>query len=497
MENGIMIQFFHWYSRGDGTLWNHLKEEAPRLASLGITAVWMPPAFKGADGQKSRGYDVYDIYDLGEFEQKGTVRTRFGTKDEYIDCIKTLQANGINAIADVVLNHMAGGDEVQTFKAKKVNPENRNEFISDAYDIEAFTKFTFPGRNGKYSQFIWDSQCFTGVDYDNRTKETAIFSIQNEYGEGWEEVIDTEKGNYDYLMCNDIEYRNEAVREEIKRWGKWYLETAGFNGVRLDAIKHMSPRFISDWIDHMRSIKPDLFVVGEYWAPGELPLLQKYIESTQGKITLFDASFHHNLFQASNSGRDYDLRQIFDRSLVANSPTLAVTLIDNHDTQPLQALEAPVNPWFKPLAYSLILLRDKGYPCIFYPDFYSTKYTDKGKDGNDYEIYLPKCDELEPLMKARKNFAYGNQRDYIDFPTCIGWTREGNDDPKTGCAVIMSTGDDGTKYMEVGKKFAGKTFVDYLKIAEGEIVIDENGWAEFRTKGGKVSVWVQKEYSNE
>ena len=150
------------------------------------------------------GYDVYDIYDLGEFDQQGTVRTRYGTKEEYLTCIKTLQENGINAIVDIVLNHIGGADETENVWVKKVNPDNRNEFISDAYEIEAYTKFTFPGRKGKYSKFIWDSKCFSGIDYDHKNKESAIFSIQNEYGEGWDEVIDDEKGNYDYLMCCDI-----------------------------------------------------------------------------------------------------------------------------------------------------------------------------------------------------------------------------------------------------------------------------------------------------
>ena len=488
-----MVQFFHWYSRDNGTLWKYLAEEAPRLASLGVTAAWLPPAYKGADGIASRGYDVYDLYDLGEFDQKGTVRTRYGTKQEYIDCVKALQENGITAIADIVLNHKVGADGTEPVYAKKVNPENRNEFVSDAYEIEAYTKFNFPGRKGKYSEFIWNFQCFSGVDYDDRNHEGAIFTLMNEVGEGWEEVIDSEKGNYDYLMGADIDHRNQAVKDELKRWGKWYLETVGFNGLRLDAIKHINPGFINEWLDYMRSLKPDLFVVGEYWAPGDLPLLQKYLDVTQGKMTLFDASLHHNIFNASNAGRGYDMRQIFDNSLVAHAPTLSVTLIDNHDTQPLQSLEAPVNPWFKPLSYALILLRENGYPCVFYPDLYGTVYTDKGHDGNDHDITLPKIDELESIMKARKDYAYGMQRDYFDHPNCVGWTREGNSDGITGCAVVMSNGDDGNKFMEVGKKFAGKKFVDYLNIAEGEVTIDENGWANFWTHGGKVSVWVQKQ----
>ena len=492
MQNGVIIQFFHWYSRGNGALWKYLGQEAEKLAALGITAAWLPPASKGAGGKDSRGYDVYDLYDLGEFDQKKTVPTRYGTKQEYIACVGKLQDNGITAIADIVVNHMGGADEKEKTWAKKVNPENRNEFISDAYEIEAYTKFTFPGRNGKHSEFVWDARCFTGVDYDDITKETGVFSFQNEYGDGWDEVIDTEKGNFDYLMFADIEYRNEYVKEEIKRWGKWFLETTGVNGMRLDAIKHISPGFMNEFVDHMRSVKPDLFVVGEYWAPGELPLLKRYLDATQGRMSLFDASLHHALFAASNQGRDYDLRQIFDGSLVGDAPTFAVTVIDNHDTQPLQALEAPVNPWFKPLGYALVLLREKGYPCIFYPDLYGTSYTDKGHDGNDYEIILPKCEELEGLLLARQKFAYGGQRDYIDHANCVGWTREGNEDPATGCAVMLSNGEDGIKHMEIGKKFSGKTFVDYMKNCPEEIVIGEDGWASFLTKGGKVSVWVQK-----
>ncbi len=493
MLNGIMIQFFHWYSRDNGSLWNYLKSEAPRLAELGVTAAWLPPAFKGMDGPKARGYDVYDIYDLGEFDQKGCVETRYGNKQEYLDCIKALQEHGITAIVDVVLNHMGGADETEKVWVKKVNPDNRNEFISDAYEIEAFTKFTFPGRKGKYSQFIWNYECFSGVDYDNSRQENGIFSIQNEYGDGWEEVIDVEKGNFDYLMNCDIEYRNGAVREEIKRWGKWYLDTTGFNGMRLDAIKHISPRFINEFIDHMRSMRNDLFIVGEYWAPGDLPLLKRYLDATQGRMTLFDASLHHNFYNASQKGKEFNMTEIFNGSLVQEVPEFAVTIIDNHDTQPLQALEAPVNPWFKALAYSLILLREKGYPCIFYPDLYGTSYKDKGHDGQEYDIYMPKCEPLDGLLKARKQFAFGYQRDYIDHPNCIGWTREGKlDDDKTGCAVLLSNGDDGYKHMEIGARHAGKTFYDYLGNIKEEIHIAENGWAEFKTKGGSVSVWVQR-----
>ena len=65
----------------------------------------MPPAFKGIGGIHDVGYGVYDIYDLGEFDQKGTIRTKYGTKDEYLDAIEALHQYGLQVYGDIVLNH--------------------------------------------------------------------------------------------------------------------------------------------------------------------------------------------------------------------------------------------------------------------------------------------------------------------------------------------------------------------------------------------------------
>ncbi|MEO6314999.1 MAG: alpha-amylase [Chitinophagaceae bacterium] len=494
MQNGTMLQYFHWYYPTDGSLWKQLKKDAGALVEMGITAVWLPPAFKADAGGMSVGYDIYDLYDLGEFEQKSSLRTKYGNKLEYLDAIRMAHEKGLQVYVDIVVNHLAGADESETIKVRKVDPENRNEFISEPYDIEAFTKFTYPGRQKKYSAFEWDHRCFTGVDFDNMTKESGIYSIMNEYGEGWEDVVDEEKGNYDYLMYADIEFRNPAVREELKRWADWYYNETKFDGVRLDAVKHISPDFYRDWLDYVRtSTKKDLFAVGEYWAPGNLTLMLRYIDATDGKMSLFDAALHHNLHNASKSGKDYDLTTIFDNTLLSSRPELAVTVVDNHDTQPLQALEAPVEPWFKPIAYALILLIEKGYPCVFYPDIFGATYTDKGSDGNEYEIYLPGCENIDKLLAARKSYAYGVQRNYFDHGNCIGWTREGIPEMVTsGCAVLLSNGDEGFKKMEMGPAHKGKTFIDYLGKFTAEVQIDEDGFGEFHCLPGSVSVWIQK-----
>ncbi|WP_192348242.1 alpha-amylase [Algoriphagus sp. Y33] len=490
MKNGTMMQFFHWYSPED-TLWKEVKEKAEYLGHLGITSVWLPPASKGELGGMSVGYDSYDLFDLGEFDQKGSVRTKYGTKEEFIEATQALHDRGVQVIVDFVFNHKAGGDESELMQVVKVSEENRLENISAPYEIEAFTRFTFPGRNGQYSEFIWDKHCFSGVDYDHRNQEHGIFNLMSEYGDDWEKMISNEKGNYDFLMFCDIEFRNPAVRDELIKYATWLQELTYYDGVRLDAVKHIPPAYFKEFLYLLRErTGKDIFAVGEYWAPGHVELLTKYIDSTDGAMSLFDSALQHNFHLASTSGSSFDLREIFNKTLATQNPELAVTLVDNHDTQPLQALEAPVEAWFKPLAYALILLRENGYPCVFYPDLFGASYWDKGEDGQDYEIFINRVDELEALLYVRKDFAFGTQRDYFDQPNAVGWTREG-DEEHSGCAVVMSNGDGATISMEIGSRYAGRSFRDTLGKIQDKIWINESGWADFHCAPGSVSVWTE------
>lgn len=494
ISNQTLIQFFHWYYPGGGVLWNHFAKETHRLSRLGITAAWLPPPSKGGTGAASVGYDVYDLFDLGEFDQQGTVATKYGKKEEFIMAVQKAHENNIQIIADTVLNHKAHGDELEKITVRKVNPENRTEFISEPMEIEGWTKFFFPGRHKKYSEFTWDHHCFTGLDWAEDIKEGGVFKILNEYGDGWEKLAEEELGNYDYLSFSDIEFRNRSVREELKYWGKWFLETTDVDGFRLDAIKHITPGFINEWIDHMNNISPKrLFYMGEYWNDQNAESLEKYIHVSQGRVQLVDAPLHHNFYRLSTQGREYDMSKIFENTLVQLHPELSITFVSNHDSQPLQLLEKPMADWCNPIAYAIILLRQQGIPCIFYPDLYGAEYTDKGKDGNEYHIALQKVIELPVMLLVRRHIAYGQQRDYFDHKNTVGWTREGIVERKdSGCAVLLSNGDDGWKYMEVGKQHAGKVFVDCLGRIRKKIMIDKNGGAKFYCKGGSVSVWVHR-----
>ena len=475
--NGMMLQGFSWYLPSDGQHWRRIAERAPELAARGFTAVWLPPAYKGQAGVNDVGYGVYDLWDLGEFDQRDTVRTKYGERDDYLACIKALQAEGIQVLGDIVLNHKMGGDELETVKAIEVDPSNREIDVGEETEITTWSRFTFPGRAGKLDDFIWDASCFTGCDWNEEEKRTALWRFA---GKHWAEDVDhSENANFDYLMGMNVDLSDERVYGQLVKWGKWYLQTTGLDGLRLDALKHMSREFYQRWLAEMRaSVDHELFVVGEYWTYN-LDALRAYIGAEES-LSLFDVPLHFNFFNASQNPDGLDFTHIFDGSLVTADPIRTVTFVENHDTQPDQALESTVGHWFKPAAYALILLREAGYPCVFFADLYGLP-----NDG------IPAVAELPLLMEIREDFAFGKQNDYFDEPDIVGWTREGSEEG-AGCAVVLSRQDGGAKLMNVGAAHAGESWVCVLG-EENTVQIDDEGWAHFPAGNALVSVYLPED----
>ena len=479
MENQTLMQYFEWYLPDDGQHWNRLAEDAPNLAAKGIRKVWMPPAFKGT-GSNDVGYGVYDLFDLGEFDQKGTVRTKYGLKEEYLRAIEALSQNGIEAIADVVLNHKAAADYKERFTVVEVDPNDRNVEISEPFEIEAWMHFAFPGRKKAYNDFEWHWYHFTGTDYDAKNNKSGIFLIQGD-NKGWadDELVDNENGNYDYLMYADIDFKHPEVIQNLYDWAHWFIESTGVHGFRLDAVKHIDSFFMKNFIrDITEKYGDDFYVFGEFWNSDE-KANNDYLENIDYRFDLVDVKLHHNLFDASKSGADYDLRTIFDQTLAKKHPESAVTFVDNHDTQRGQALESTVEEWFKPAAYALILLREAGLPCVFYGDYYSISGEFAQESFQDV---------LDKLLDIRLNLAYGEQTDYLDDANCIGWTRQGMDDGLP-IAVLISNDQAASKSMLVGPEWAGREFSDYLGNSSQIVTIDDQGWGEFPVEEKSVSVW--------
>jgi alpha-amylase len=483
INNGVMFQAFQWHLPSSGTFWSDLAARAIHLSQRGVTAVWLPPAFKGLGGADEVGYGVYDLYDLGEFDQKGTVRTKYGTKDQLVSCVRTLRTAGMQVYADVVLNHRCGADAKERVSVVPIHFHDRTQIVADPFEADIWSRFDFPGRGDTYSAFKWNSTHFTATDHIEGRDDAPGNCVYLLHGKTFSGEVSKEMGNFDFLMGCDVDHYQPDVRDELFRWARWFIDTTNVDGLRLDAVKHYPAGFARDLLNHLRAHfgEREVFAVSEYWSP-ELGALQSFLQSTDGRTELFDVPLHYKFFAASNAGNTFDMRTIFDDTLVRTNPAFAVTFVDNHDTEPGQGLESWVQPWFKPLAYALILLRKNGYPCVFQGDY-------DGPASNHFES--PSFRELlDKMFAIRLRYNHGDEHDHFDHGNCIAWVRTGDEAHPGSMVVILSNGDVGRKRVQTFAP-AGAVFVDALGHQSGEVVAGEDGMAEFTCGAGSVSAWVQ------
>ncbi|KAF8328149.1 glycoside hydrolase family 13 protein [Cantharellus anzutake] len=449
--------------------WQRFARLVPDLAKLGVTQVWLPPPNKASE-KLGRGYDAYDLWDLGEFSQKGTIATRWGTKAQLLNAIHIAKGHGVQVLVDAVLNHKVGADGAEHVEAIPVHPLNRTIEVAPKKTIKAWTVFDFPGRNGKYSPFRWKHEHFTGVDWDGKARDKGVFKITSNRKRGWSQFVSKELGNYDYLLGADVDHLHPEVRADMLAWASWVLGETGAQGFRLDACKHFDHRFLCEFVKTARSAgRPQMFAVAEVWN-SEVGILLDFMNALSVPMALFDAPLHTTFHKASMLGPDFDLRTIFHDSLVQSRPRDAVTFVENHDTVEGQSLESPVSRAFAPIAYSIILLRPEGYPCVYHADLMGPRA-------------IP---ELPKLMEARKRFAYGRCIDHIENsrdPNFIGFLRTGKSKDGPGCAVILSNDvaiTDSSKVLtiSVGTQHTGTRWCDYLG-REGETYIDADGKGHF------------------
>jgi len=151
-------------------------------------------------------------------------------------------------------------------------------------------------------------------------------------------------------MFADIDHNHPEVRQDMLRWVEWLGSQLRLGGLRVDAIKHYSARFLRDLIEHVdRTVGREWFIVGEYWR-ADSHVLAQYIDFMNNRISLFDVELCCN-FSRISLGEQPDLRTVFDGTLCALKPanavvscliprtlsistllTLIQTFVVNHDT---------------------------------------------------------------------------------------------------------------------------------------------------------------------
>ncbi|MBU7585893.1 MAG: DUF1939 domain-containing protein [Nostoc sp. TH1S01] len=427
---GVIMQAFYWdcprLENQEFEWWNHLKSKVSSLSAVGFTALWLPPANKANIGGKSMGYDPYDYYDLGDIDQKGSVRTWFGGKDDLIDLIKTVHEHKMQVYADLVINHNSGGD------AEELNPiDHKNRWT------------IFKPKSGK---FLRDWKCFHPSPYETWDQET--------FGD-----------------MPDLCHRNPHVYTELLEYARWLIEVIGFDGFRYDCVKGYGGWMVRA-IQELRGIREEKgykpYGVGECWDSDRK--IQDWLNETNAwsdnPTGAFDFPLRYRLKDLCQV-YGYSLRHLTEGgTLLTERPSQAVTFVENHDVVRGDSIITD-----KMLAYAFILTHE-GYPCVFWQDYYTWELGQEGyKSG------------IAALVKIHEDHAGGSTSIlHVDDDLYI-MQRNGWGSQKGLIFVLNNRGNWHGTWVQT--QWQNTKFVPMAWRGRDDIGVpqekwtQENGWAEF------------------
>ena len=413
----VILQGFYWNSHpGDlsnltdgGVWWDTLTTVAPELGNAGFATVWTPPPTKSFAGKFDMGYGPYDYFDLGEFDSKGTVRTRHGNRSELDAMIGALHANGVQVMADIVLNHRGGGDGLAFEEA---GPQLRFLIYNPPSGRlpsgpEDFHPNNFhPDENPPFHDPIF----FEDVCYFNRPT-----SIPPNLGNGT-------PGRWYFGAPNLI----GEMGTDLMEWGRYLIEDVGFDELRLDAIKHIEPDFLAKFIIESKDgTQP--FALGEFF-DFSIGALQNYHSSVENSsnsggvksadMSMFDFPLRGSLQSVLNDvSGNADLFQILGGTGLVWGSSLAgddvVTWLDTHDTDRIGYEEDENGSCSIPFGGSCLRLtelddhnpiffdkEDMGYPFLMAAEGRPIVF------WKDY-FWFGMSDDIRWLMALRNTFAKG------------------------------------------------------------------------------------------
>lgn len=192
---------------------------------LGASCVWLMPV------TESPGYHGYDASDLYHVERD------YGTNDDFKAFVAAAHERGVRVLVDMMLNHVSS--EHPAFQ-------------------EALRNTSSPYRDW----FRWSD---------------TLGSVNKWGGQNWHRSPVRNEYYYAFFWQGmpDLNYEKPAALEEMKRVATFWLSEMGVDGFRLDAVKFLveesgkaddatgTHRVLNAFANHVRTIKPDAFTVGE------------------------------------------------------------------------------------------------------------------------------------------------------------------------------------------------------------------------------------------
>jgi len=207
------------------------------LDSLGINALYLNPVFEATSAHKYNGKSFVHADDgygvAGEFAESAEKENlldastwEFNESDQkFLDLVEEAHKRDMRIIIDGVFNHL--GDDAVPFLDVKEN--GKDSPFADWYIIESWEPFEYEGWAG-----------FDGLPEFRKNEEHGLAS----------------------------ESLRQHIYDVTSRWMDPNGDgdpSDGVDGWRLDVPFEIPKVFWENWRDHVKSINPDAYIVGEVW----------------------------------------------------------------------------------------------------------------------------------------------------------------------------------------------------------------------------------------
>ncbi len=308
------------------------------LKELGIDSILLNPIFES----DNHGYDTRDFH---------SIDCRLGTNEDFAEVCADLHEHGVRIVLDGVFNHVGRG----FWAFKDVQEKRWDSPYKDWFHIN------FDG-NSCYNDGFWY--------------------------EGWE-------GHFELVKLN---LRNPAVVDYLLNCVKFWIETFGIDGLRLDVAYCLEPDFMRRLRSYVQELKPDFALIGEV-------LFGDYNRIVNDEMLHSCTNYecYKGLYSSFNSMNLFEIAHSLHRQFGADSWCIyrgkhLMTFADNHDVTRIASILA--NKAHLPLAYGL-LFGMPGIPCLYY----GSEWGEPGEKApdNDYALRpcfeAPKPNELTEYIK--------------------------------------------------------------------------------------------------
>ena len=292
---------------------NGIREHLDYFKELGVTALWLTPVLENDSPDSPNGFSTYHGYATTDYYR---VDPRFGTNEDYRRLCDEAHQKGLKVVMDMIFNH--SGFE---------HPWTKDMPTKDWLNLPQWLIESNGTSNSQGTSFLQTSYKLTPVKDPYASKVDLQETV-----DGW--FVPT---------MPDLNQRNEHLMTYLIQNSKWWIETVGIDGIRMDTYPYADARGMARWMKELDEEYPNFNTVGETWVtePAYTAAWQKDSKLSEHNSylkTVMDFSFFDKLSQAKNEETDawwQGLNRLYNSFVydyLYEDPDHVMAFVDNHDT---------------------------------------------------------------------------------------------------------------------------------------------------------------------